>query len=113
MAEPPEQWESAIRQQMRYAGETRAEAGEAVGLMVAHLLALAERVEWLVGGGAGRDALEELIRYTVFASQVPSLPAQLAWAELAGRRGLGSEAVELAERAWLAAWERWRRERAH
>ncbi|MFF7634409.1 hypothetical protein ACFZB9_14830 [Kitasatospora sp. NPDC008050] len=113
VAEPPEQWEAAIRQQMRYAGEDRGEAGEAVGLMVAHLLALAERVEWLVGTEAGRDALEELLRYTVFASQVPSLAAQSAWAELAGSRGLGPEAVELAERAWLAAWERWRRERAH
>ncbi|MBB4925861.1 hypothetical protein [Kitasatospora kifunensis] len=113
VAEPPEQWEAAVRQQMRYAGESRVEAGESIGLMVAHLLGLAERAQWLVGSAQGRAALEELIRYTVFASQVPSLPAHLAWAELARSRRLGPEAAELAERAWLAAWERWRRERNH
>ncbi|MDH6117233.1 hypothetical protein [Kitasatospora sp. GAS204B] len=111
VAEPPEQWEAAVRQQMHYACESRTEACAAIGSMVGHLLLLAERTEWLIGSAQGRAALEEVIRYTAFASQVPSLPAQRAWEELSRRRTGAAEEVECAEQAWLAAWEQWRRER--
>ncbi|WP_035841900.1 hypothetical protein [Kitasatospora azatica] len=113
VGEPVEQWTAAIRQQMRYASETRREAAAAVQLMVGQLCRLAEKTDWLVGSADGRAALEEVIRYTVFASQVPSLPAQLAWAELQRRPADSPPGSTLrCEAAWLAAWEQWRRERA-
>ncbi|MFE0458981.1 hypothetical protein ACFW1A_06920 [Kitasatospora sp. NPDC058965] len=109
--QPEEQWTVVVRQQMRYASESRPEAATAVQLMVAQLCRLAERADWLVGSADGRAAVEEAIRYTVFASQVPSLPAQLAWAELQARLG-DPEAEPAAEARWLAAWDHWRRVRA-
>ncbi|MCX4746228.1 hypothetical protein OG455_11945 [Kitasatospora sp. NBC_01287] len=117
VAEQPEQWEAAVRQQMHYASESYPEAYAAVGSMVGQLLLLAERADWLVGGTEGRAALEEVIRYTAFASQVPSLPAQRAWEQLARRRSAtdqepaAAEELESAEQAWLGAWEQWRQER--
>ncbi|MGF1429569.1 hypothetical protein [Kitasatospora sp. LaBMicrA B282] len=115
VSEPPEQWEAAVRQQMHFASESRQEASTAVGSMVGHLLLLAERTDWLVGGVdggvSGRAALEEVIRYTAFASQVPSLPAQRAWEDLTRKRNLAAAEITLAEQSWLTAWEQWRRER--
>ncbi|PYC73958.1 hypothetical protein C7C46_24385 [Streptomyces tateyamensis] len=109
--QPPEQWAVAIRQQMRYASETRGEAAAAVHLMVSQLCRLAERADWLLASTEGRAAVEEAIRYTVFASQVPSLPAQLAFAELHARLG-DPDAEPAAEAHWLAAWDHWRRTRS-
>ncbi len=121
--------EAAVRQQMRLASETREEAGEAVTAMVNHLTRLAQNTDWAVGTPDGRDAVEEVVRYTVFASEVPSLPAQRAWEQLwAGRPGGpaggeaastggvpgGGEAVSVGgareggEQVWLSAWEQWR-----
>ncbi|WP_371499887.1 hypothetical protein OG871_26305 [Kitasatospora sp. NBC_00374] len=102
-------WEAAVRQQMRLASETREEAGEAVSAMVNQLTRLAQNTDWLVGTPDGRAAVEEAIRYTVFASEVPSLPAQRAWERLWA--GAGPEESAGLEEAWLAAWEQWRTER--
>ncbi|MGE7436576.1 MULTISPECIES: hypothetical protein [Kitasatospora] len=102
-------WEAALRQQMRLASETREEAAEAVTTMVNHLTRLAQQADWAVGTPEGRAAVEEVIRYTVFASEVPSLPAQRAWEQLWS--GLVRNASG-AEEAWLTAWERWRVERS-
>ncbi|MEV4612033.1 hypothetical protein AB0K43_05445 [Kitasatospora sp. NPDC049258] len=103
-------WEAAVRQQMRLASESRDEAGEAVGAMVNQLTRLAQNTDWLVGTAEGRAAVEEVIRYTVFASEVASLPAQRAWDRLwSGGPAEGSAGTE---EAWLAAWEQWRLERA-
>ncbi|MFE9422033.1 hypothetical protein ACFYNO_03605 [Kitasatospora sp. NPDC006697] len=112
VGDPVERWSAAERQQMRYASEGRQEARAALELMVSQLCRLAERAEWLVGTGDGRAAVEESIRYTVFASEVPSLPAQLAWARLGESGGPvpGGPAAE-AEADWLTAWEHWRRHR--
>ncbi|GAA1216716.1 hypothetical protein GCM10009665_03230 [Kitasatospora nipponensis] len=125
--ERPEQWEAALRQQMRLAGEDRREAHAALESMVGHLVALATLADWLPGTPDGRAALEELVRYTAFASHVPSLPAQRAWERLRARParepapgtagaadvagGDEREWREHAEEVWLAAWEQWRRER--
>lgn len=103
---------------MRLGAETREEADESVTMMVSHLTRLAELTDWALGTAAGQAA-EEVVRYTVFASQVPSLPAQRAWEALwTGSRSTGPERWEeeqerqgLAEQAWLSAWEQWRRER--
>ncbi|MBO1417306.1 hypothetical protein [Streptomyces sp. FH025] len=105
-------WEAAVRQQMRLATETREEASAAVTSMVNHLNRLSQQTQWLIGTPAGEAAVEEVIRYTVFASEVASLPAQRAWERLWRERpGGGAEVREeqrLAEELWLEAWERWR-----
>ncbi len=112
-------WEAAVRQQMKLASETREEAGEAVTSMVNHLNRLAQNTDWVVGTPDGRDAVEEVIRYTVFASEVSSLPAQRAWEQLWTGRSAGATDEErstgaarrLGEQVWLSAWEQWRLER--
>ncbi|MCC9306439.1 hypothetical protein LN042_04825 [Kitasatospora sp. RB6PN24] len=106
VGEPVEHWSAAVRQQMHYASETRSEARTALELMVGQLCRLADQVDWLVGSQEGRAAVEETIRHTVFASQVPSLPAQQAWVRV---RECGGDPE--AEACWLAAWDVWRRQR--
>ncbi|WP_354642740.1 hypothetical protein [Kitasatospora camelliae] len=102
-------WEAAVRQQMRLASETRDEATEAVSTMVNHVTRLAQHTDWLVGTVEGRAAVEEVVRYTVFASEVPSLPAQRAWERLWS--GATADQPAGGEDAWLTAWEQWRVER--
>ncbi|MEV7596704.1 hypothetical protein AB0O91_04875 [Kitasatospora sp. NPDC089797] len=109
-------WEAAVRQQMRLATETREEAAAAVTSMVNHLNRLSRQSDWLVGTPVGEAAVEEVVRYTVFASAVASLPAQRAWEQLWRERpgGAGSEAGEehrMVEQLWLGAWEQWRARR--
>ncbi|RKT11111.1 hypothetical protein BX285_5046 [Streptomyces sp. 1114.5] len=106
-------WEAAVRQQMRLATETREEAAAAVTSMVNHLNRLSQQTHWLVGTAEGEAAVEEVVRYTVFASEVASLPAQRAWEQLWRERPGGGgagvwEEHALAEQLWLAAWEQWR-----
>ncbi|MEU9043922.1 MULTISPECIES: hypothetical protein [unclassified Kitasatospora] len=106
-------WEAAVRQQMRLATETREEAAAAVTSMVNHLNRLSQQTHWLVGTAEGEAAVEEVVRYTVFASEVASLPAQRAWEQLWRERPGGGgagvwEQHRLAEQLWLAAWEQWR-----
>ncbi|MGW2376141.1 hypothetical protein [Kitasatospora sp. NPDC001683] len=110
-------WEAAVRQQMRLAAETREEASAAVTSMVNHLNRLSQQTHWLVGTPEGEAAVEEVVRYTVFASEVASLPAQRAWEQLwrerpgsGGGRGRdgGWEEQRLVEQLWLSAWEQWR-----
>ncbi|MFI9271703.1 hypothetical protein ACIGXM_13440 [Kitasatospora sp. NPDC052896] len=114
-ADQAERWEAAVRQQMRLASESREEADAAVAAMVDHLTRLAEQTDWAQDTADGRAALEEVVRYTAFASHVPSLPAQQAWELLTAGPRSAADAEErrwTAEQAWLAAWEQWRRERA-
>ncbi|MFD9688066.1 hypothetical protein ACFWXO_20165 [Kitasatospora sp. NPDC059088] len=106
-------WEAAVRQQMRLATETREEAAAAVTSMVNHLNRLSQQTHWLIGTPQGEAAVEEVVRYTVFASEVASLPAQRAWEQLwrerPGTAGSGTpEEHRLVEQLWLAAWEQWR-----
>ncbi|WP_405011173.1 hypothetical protein [Kitasatospora sp. NBC_01539] len=102
--------EAAVRQQMRLATESREEAEAAVSVMADHLARLARTTDWLVGTAEGEAAVAEVVRWTAFASEVASLPAQQAWARLrSGGDGVGASG---AEEAWLSAWEQWRRERS-
>ncbi|MFJ7247203.1 hypothetical protein ACIQWA_21515 [Kitasatospora sp. NPDC098652] len=106
-------WEAAVRQQMRLATETREEAAAAVTSMVNHLNRLSQQTHWLIGTPEGEAAVEEVVRYTVFASEVASLPAQRAWEQLwrerPGTAGSGTpEEHRLVEQLWLSAWEQWR-----
>lgn len=109
-------WEAAVRQQMRLASERREEAVAAVTSMVNHLNRLSRQTQWVVGTPDGEAAVEEVVRYTVFASEVASLPAQRAWEQLWRDRpaadGDGWEEQQLGEQLWLAAWEQWRSARA-
>ncbi|MFC6595416.1 hypothetical protein [Kitasatospora paranensis] len=104
-----ERWEAAVRQQMRLASESREEATDAISTMVNHLTRLAQNTDWLVGTPEGAAAVEEVVRYTAFASEVPSLPAQRAWERLWS--GGAPELPSGTEEAWLTAWEQWRVER--
>ncbi|WP_035867079.1 hypothetical protein [Kitasatospora cheerisanensis] len=104
-----ERWETVVRQQMRLASESEDEADGAVTSMVNHLSRLAHHVDWLTGTTEGCAAIEEVVRYTVFASEVPSLPAQRAWERLWA--GGTPELPSGTEDAWLTAWEQWRIER--
>ncbi|MFD9125080.1 hypothetical protein [Kitasatospora sp. NPDC059571] len=104
-----ERWEAAVRQQMRLASENREEATDAISTMVNHLTRLAQNTDWLVGTPEGAAAVEEVVRYTAFASEVPSLPAQRAWERLWS--GGTPELPSGSEDAWLTAWEQWRIER--
>ncbi|MEV7782814.1 hypothetical protein [Kitasatospora sp. NPDC088351] len=111
-------WEAAVRQQMRLATETREEAVAAVTAMVNHLNRLSRQTQWVVGTPEGQAAVEEVIRYTVFASEVASLPAQRAWEQLWRNRPGGGDPFDreeqrrIEEQLWLSAWEQWRSARA-
>jgi len=114
-----ELWESAVRQQMRLAGEDRDAANEAVTALVNQMVRLAENASWFPGTEDGRAAVEESIRYTVFDSEVPSLSAQRAWREdwireLRSRED-AQERAQARERmvaSWLEQWQSWLIERA-
>lgn len=118
-------WEIAVRQQMRLAGEDRIEATEAVTALVNQMQTLAQRVEWFPGTDDAGAAVEESIRFTVFASEVPSGPAQRAWqsqweAKMQPRREEESEeervrrhrALFAAADDWRELWQQWLRERS-
>ncbi len=117
-----ELWESAVRQQMRLAGEDREAANEAVTALVNQMVRLAENASWFPGTEDGRAAVEESIRYTVFDSEVPSLSAQRAWREdwMRRERSLDDaqerlQAAQARERmaaSWLEQWQSWLIERS-
>ena len=92
-----DEWEAAVRTQMRYAGQPREEASEAIMMLVSQLGELAASVGWW--REAGDAATAESIRYTVFASAVRSDVAQRIWTK---RHRVDSE-----HSAWLEAWEQW------
>ncbi|MFC5907267.1 hypothetical protein [Streptacidiphilus monticola] len=89
-------WERAVRQQMRLAGEDREAADEAVSSLVSQMIALALSETWFPAGPEGERARDESIRFTAFASEVPSAPAQRAWR------------TDADPEAWLTLWRRWR-----
>ncbi|MEZ0067053.1 hypothetical protein ABIA32_003066 [Streptacidiphilus sp. MAP12-20] len=116
-----ELWESAVRQQMKLAGEDHEEANEAVTAMINQMTSLASAVDWFPDSLAGRAAVEESIRYTAFESEVSSLAAQRAWradwyqfhAPKTGRPRSPEEARLLHELrrqgrdTWLDLWRAW------
>ena len=112
-------WESAVRQQMRLAGEERAAANDAVTALVNQMVQLARRVDWFPGSPDARAAVEESIRYTVFDSEVASVDAQRAWRAQWSRHDFPSDRrgpdrrerqeqqIE-ADAQWLGLWQNWR-----
>ena len=111
-------WDAAVGTQMHYAKQPAQDADEAVGAMVNQAARLAERATWLTDARKVDRALEEMARYTVFDSDVPSRRAQEWWGrvwsltigatptdpELARERHREHAATEA---VWLTAWERW------
>ncbi len=117
----PEQqrlWEAAVRTQVHYAKQRDQDASDAVGAMVNQALRLAERATWFGDRSRVVRALEEMARYTVFDSDVPSRRAQEWWGrvwhlsttapptdpDVARERQREHAATEA---VWLTAWERW------
>jgi hypothetical protein len=111
-------WEAAARTQMHYAAQTDRDADYALGAMVNQALRLAERATWFSDRKLVVRAIEEMARYTVFDSDVPSRRAQEWWGrvwslsvtplpedpDVARERRREHSATES---VWLTAWERW------
>lgn len=94
-------WERATRAQMFLASQDRHDATDAVTALANHVSALDE--EHLLGDDAvlRAAAVAECIRWTAFASQVPSEPAQAAWHERWTDRSPTSDL------RWRSAWADW------
>ncbi len=116
--EQGQRWDAAVRTQVHYAKQDAPEAEAAVAAMVNQALHLAERASWFSDRALVVRAIEEMARYTVFDSDVPSRRAQEWWgrvwtltttplpddAALARERHREFSATES---VWLTAWERW------
>ena len=111
-------WDGAVATQAHYAKQAPDDADDAVASMVNQALRLAERATWIADARKLDRALEEMARYTVFDSDVPSRRAQEWWGRvwtlsvtplppdpaLARERHREHSATEA---VWLTAWERW------
>ncbi|MBK6870022.1 MAG: hypothetical protein IPJ14_04990 [Kineosporiaceae bacterium] len=112
-------WEQATRAQMRLASQPRRAADRSVTAMVNQATTLAELAAWFTGEELRARAVTEMIRFTVFDSDVPSRTAQLAWlAAWSARSGQPPPDDVAGLRDWvttlavtqddaLAAWQRW------
>jgi hypothetical protein len=134
--EPEEdRWETAVLAQMTARHQGRADANDAVTIMVNHMTHLAEKAAWFKERPALRAAaIDDTIRFTAHDEPVASLAAQRAWLEAWSTRRstpslldddiatdadgrLTTDAAEQinrhidarrrAEQQWLAAWSRW------
>jgi len=111
-------WEAAVRTQCHYATQSETDAADAVASMVNQALRLADRASWFGDPALTPRALEEMARYTVFDSDVPSRRAQEWWGRVwvlattqappdpdeARERNREHSATEA---VWLTAWDRW------
>jgi hypothetical protein len=113
-------WQRAVREQARISGIGEREANEIVTLVVNHLTNLQQEAPWFTGEPRLREAaIDETLRHAVLGYDVPSKPAQQAWARYWAQRTSpqGQEpGVELRAHlqagrplitAWLQAWDAW------
>jgi hypothetical protein len=112
-------WQRAVREQQRIAGVDKRAADEVVTSVINHLGHLAERAPWFITDTPLREAaIDETLRHAVLGENVPSLPAQQAWARYWAQHmaGLGRDPADVlaelpARRSltddWLAAWAAW------
>ena len=111
-------WDAAVTTQAHYATQSPTEAAGAVAAMVNQGMRLAERSTWFTDGRLVARAIEELARFTVFDSDVPSRRAQEWWGRVwtLSTTPLPSDPADARERqrehaateaVWLTAWERW------
>jgi hypothetical protein len=113
-------WRRAVREQQRVAGVDKRAADEVVTLAINHLGHLLEDAPWFADPRLRAAAIDETLRHAMLGDDVPSLPAQQAWARYwSARMALqrwGSadpgtpgdpRASQPAATAWLAAWAAW------
>jgi hypothetical protein len=112
-------WQRAVREQQRIAGIDERAADDVVTLVINHLSHLAERAPWFTDARLREAAIDETLRHAVLGDDVPSLPAQQAWARYWSDRApfrtaepdAGWQADLLAgeplQASWLQAWAAW------
>jgi hypothetical protein len=113
-------WQRAAREQARISGIGQRQADEIVTLVVNHLTELQEKAPWFTAEARLREAaIDETLRYAVLGEDVPSKPAQQAWARYWARHTSlpgqePSEALRAYRQtgmplmgAWLRSWEVW------
>ena len=114
-------WQRAVRELERMAGVGKRAADDVVTSVVNHLGHLAEQAPWFSADTRLREAaIDEPLRHAVLGEDVPSLPAQRAWARYwsahmarLGREPdpagalAGHQARQSLSTGWLAAWSAW------
>jgi hypothetical protein len=113
-------WQRAVREQERISGISSGQADEIVTRVVNHLTHLQEQAAWFTAEPRLREAaVDETLRHAVLGEDVPSMPAQQAWANYWAHRASpgthepgASLHAELAvgrplTTAWLEAWSAW------
>jgi len=113
-------WQRAVHEQARISGVSSRQADEVVTRVVNHLTHLQEQAAWFTAEPRLRAAaVDETLRHAVLGEDVPSNPAQRAWARywehhasLRAHDPGESLRAELAAgqpliSAWLQAWSTW------
>jgi hypothetical protein len=113
-------WQRAAAEQARISGIRERQADEIVTLVVNHLTELQEKVPWFTTEPPLREAaIDETLRHAVLGDDVPSKPAQQAWARYWARHTSlpgqqpGEElrahlqTARTLMTAWLRAWDGW------
>ncbi len=114
----------AVREQARISNIDIRQADEIVTLVVNQLTHLQEQAPWFTAEPRLREAAaDETLRHAVLGEDVPSRPAQQAWARYwAHHTSLGAHEPGAALRAeltageplisaWLEAWSAWTQRR--
>jgi hypothetical protein len=111
-------WQRAVREQARLSGTDERQADEIVTRVINHVTHLQEQAPWFTARARLREAaIDETLRYSVMGEDVPSSPAQQAWARYWARHMTFQEpdAVPQADReagdpllsAWREGWASW------
>jgi len=111
-------WQRAVREQARLSGTDERQADEVVTRVINHVTHLQEQAPWFTARARLREAaIDETLRYSVMGEDVPSSPAQQAWARYWARHLTFQEpdAAPQADReagdpllsAWRQAWAFW------
>jgi hypothetical protein len=115
-------WRRAVSEQQRVAGIDKRAADDVVTRVINHLGQLLEDAAWFSDPRLRDLAIDETLRYAMLGDDVPSRPAQQAWARYWGVRNerwrRSPEPVDILadvreskpiEAAWLDAWAAWAR----
>jgi hypothetical protein len=114
-------WQRAVREQARISGIGERQANEIVTLVINHLTRLHEQAPWFTADPRLREAaIDETLRHAVLGDDVPSQPAQQAWARYWAQRTTSTPGDDPGEdfrsrlqagrpliAAWLQAWAIW------
>jgi hypothetical protein len=103
-------WQRAVREQQRVAGMDKRAADDVVTLAINHLGHLLEDAPWFADPRLRAAAIDETLRHAMLGDDVPSLPAQQAWARYWSARmdpRVDPRASQPDATGWLAAWAAW------